>query len=123
MLYFYEVYNDSLIPTTTTHIVFPRVVSEAMNDWLVQVMLEEEVRKTLFSLRPGKAPEPDGFTSNFFHRFWPEISTVLGGTRDFFLWNPLLQSVNHTLITLVPKKPTASELVDFRPISCVNFNI
>lgn len=46
--------------------------------------------------------------------------TTMCCTRDFFSRETLLQSANHTWITVLPKKPTASELADFRPISCVN---
>lgn len=122
VLYFSEVYMDTpRPPLPMPPIIFPRVVSEIMNAWLVQTPLEEEIRTTFFSLSPEKAPGPDGFTIKFIQTLCPELrSTIMGCTRDFFQGKPLLQSINHTLITLVPKKPTASELFDFRPISCVN---
>lgn len=41
-------------------------------------------------------------------------------SENFFQGKPLLQAANHTWITLVPKKPTAFELVDFRLVSYVN---
>lgn len=69
----------------------------------------------------GKSPGPDGFTSAFFQKFWPELkSTVMACTREFFKGNPLVSTVNHTWLTLVPKKVTAASLADYRPISCVN---
>jgi len=95
------------------------MVSEEMNTCLPHRPLKKEVRP--FFLAPGKAPGPNGFTSNFFQKFWLELKpTIMACVREFFQGRPILQASNHTWITLVPKKPTASELADFRPISCVN---
>ena len=33
----------------------------------------QEVETTVRQLKAGKAPGPDGFTSNFFHNFWDLI--------------------------------------------------
>jgi len=38
----------------------------------------------------------------------------------FFTSEKLLQAVNHTFVTLIPKLTNASHLNDFRPISCCN---
>lgn len=92
-----------------------------MNEWLVQDPLEEEVKAALFSLSPRKALGPDGFTAKFFQTYWLELrSNIIDCTKDFYQGKALMQYINHTLITLVPKKPTAYELSDFRPISYVN---
>jgi len=40
--------------------------------------------------------------------------------RIFFRTEILLKEVNATILTLVPKKPNASVMGDFRPIACCN---
>lgn len=85
------------------------------------IIVHIEVKEVLFSLPQGKAPGPDGFTSEFFQKIWNELKpTIMTCVSELFQGKPLLQAVNHTWITLVPKKLTASGLSDFRPISCVN---
>lgn len=37
-----------------------------MNEWLIQLPLEEKIRATLLSFQTGKSPDLDGFTSEFF---------------------------------------------------------
>lgn len=45
---------------------------------------------------------------------------IMECVEQFFKGRPILKAINHTFITLIPKIPTASDLEDFRPISCVN---
>lgn len=35
----------------------------------------QEVETVMAQLKDGKAPGPDGFTTNFFHEFWELIKT------------------------------------------------
>lgn len=46
---------------------FPRIVSEEMNLWMIRMLLDEEVRRIVFSLASDKAPGPDGCIDGFFH--------------------------------------------------------
>lgn len=66
-----------------------------------------------------KITSKDGFTASF--------PNVLGGTQVYYhvlhqgiFSRKTLQSANHTWITRVPKKPIASKLADFDPISISN---
>lgn len=43
-------------------------------EWVADtIALEEEVKATLYSFSSNKSPDPDGFTSEFFKKFWPEL--------------------------------------------------
>lgn len=64
--------NPDNLPTPIP-VVFPRIVSGEMNEWLTQQCLVEEVRATLFSFNYGKSLGPDGFTSEFLKMFWSEV--------------------------------------------------
>lgn len=45
---------------------------------------------------------------------------MIEGVNEFFTSGCLLQQWNSTIISLVPKKPNATMISDFRPISCCN---
>ena len=84
--------------------------------------LMEELKKAIFDMPREKAPGPDGFIGLFFRSCWDTISEDLlaaitqlsergdGGAS-------LLNSAN---IVLIPKKPDAEVVGDFRPISLIH---
>lgn len=79
----------------------------------------EEVRRTIFSMKPSKAPGPDGLSAGFFHKAWSIVGDgVIDAVLEFFSSGILLKEVNSTIITLVPKKRNPSVMGDYRPISC-----
>lgn len=114
MNYFMDLFKapSTLLPPIP--VVFHKVVYPLMNEWLTQHPLEEEIRTTLFAFMTGKSLGPDGFTSEFFRKLWPEVRLdVLQCVKQFFKGKPILQSSNHTFITLIPKIPTAIDMGDF----------
>ncbi|XP_074293216.1 uncharacterized protein LOC141620178 [Silene latifolia] len=69
----------------------------------------------------GKAPGPDGFSSAFFKDSWSIIGDeVCFVVLDFFANGKLLQQVNHTFITLLPKVDLSQNVTQYRPIACCN---
>ncbi|CAH8263184.1 unnamed protein product [Arabidopsis lyrata] len=81
----------------------------------------EDIRSCLFKMPLNKTPGPDGFPAEFFKTTWSIIgqdltSAVLHFFRDSFIPSGL----NSTSLVLIPKRPGAVELKDFRPISCLN---
>jgi len=81
----------------------------------------EEIRSTMFSMPSNKAPGPDGFTTEFFKSSWSVVGVdVVAAIQSFFDSGILLQEVNATILSLVPKKPNVSSMGDFWPISCCN---
>ncbi|KAH9307087.1 hypothetical protein KI387_011491, partial [Taxus chinensis] len=81
----------------------------------------EELKKAVFSLEGDKAPGPDGFSINFFQKFWEICSEdLLKAVNEFYRSGNLLKELNNTHIVLAPKKMDAKDFKDFRPISLVN---
>nr|XP_027101745.1 uncharacterized protein LOC113722690 [Coffea arabica] len=68
----------------------PHTISDELNGNLMKPVLDEEIKSVIFSMNPDKAPGVDGH---------------------------LLKSVNHTVITLIPKVLNPTSLKHFRPIS------
>jgi hypothetical protein len=85
------------------------------------VVSRDEVHRTIFSMKPNKAPSPSGYFAGFFHKAWPIIGDgVTEVVLEFFSSGILLKEVNSTIITLVPKKRNPSVMGDYKPISYCN---
>ncbi|WVZ94829.1 LOW QUALITY PROTEIN: hypothetical protein U9M48_040673 [Paspalum notatum var. saurae] len=83
---------------------------------------QEEIRETILSMPPDKAPGPDGFTGAFFRACWNIIKDDLTSAfnqlhningQDFRL-------LNAGNIVLIPKNADARRISDFRPISLIH---
>ncbi|XP_074283683.1 uncharacterized protein LOC141608219 [Silene latifolia] len=69
----------------------------------------------------GKAPYPMGFPKCIFKDSWSVIGDeVCNVVLDFFTSGKLLQQVNHTFITLLPKVDLPQNVTQYRPIACCN---
>lgn len=80
-----------------------------------------EIEKTLKKINKNKTPGPDGLTSGFYTAAWPILGAeVVDGLLNFFQTTFLPAATNATILTLVPKKPGATLVADFRPVSCCN---
>lgn len=80
-----------------------------------------EIANVLRKLNPNKSPGPDGFSSAFFKSTWSIIGEeVISAISHFFSSGFLPRFTNATILTLVPKKPGATFIADYRPISCCN---
>ena len=92
-----------------------------MNHVLTSRFEEWEVLKALKQMAPMKAPGLDGMPPLFFQHFWPMIEgdvtlSVLSWLNSGTISHPL----NHTFITLIPKKKNPSLVSDYHPISLCN---
>eukprot|EP00253_Pinus_taeda_P030654 PITA_30654 len=99
----------------------PRLVSEDQNTLLLKPISLQEVESAAKSLKAGKAPGPDGFSSNFFHHFWElikwEVWHVVEESRSLRWMYP---GLNATFIALIPKSENSSTPDKFRPIALCN---
>ncbi|KAL1223486.1 hypothetical protein V5N11_003543 [Cardamine amara subsp. amara] len=120
--YFHELFNSSISRDPSPIIRdIPMLVMSCMNEALTRDITEEEVKKALFSLNPGKAPGPDGMTALFFQRFWPTIGPDLVKlVKTFFRTEIFDGKINETNICLIPKEDRPREMSRFRPISLCN---
>jgi hypothetical protein len=92
-----------------------------MNQDLEEVVSEEEVQATLFSMQNGKSPGPDGFTVEFFKAFYDLIKeNLLQIVRESQRNGKVLGSINSNLPLLIPKSQDGTSFEEFMPISCCN---
>lgn len=122
-------YFKDLLGTTK-----PRLLSLQPNLWtdsekltpIQQHSLEssftmEELKTTVFSCNPTKAPGPDGISFLFYHTFWDLIKNDLMQILQSFYNRTLdISKLNLASIILIPKKTDAVTIKNYRPISLIN---
>nr|XP_025605294.1 uncharacterized protein LOC112696649 [Arachis hypogaea] len=98
-----------------------RVTKEINNELLMDIM-DEEVRKAVFSMGSLKALGPDGLNGIFYQKHWEVISKdVCAVVRAFFNSGHIPEEINETTVVLIPKTKNPESLNELRPISCCNF--
>eukprot|EP00253_Pinus_taeda_P004859 PITA_04859 len=111
--------REEAIDNITGHI--PRLITEEQNSLLLKPISLQEVEIAAKSLKAGKAPGPDGFSSNFFHYFWElikwEVWQVVEESRSLRWMYP---GLNATFIALIPKSEDSNSPNKFRPIALCN---
>lgn len=93
-------------------------MTESMNASLTQPVTDLIIEDAVFSINPSKSPGGDGFTGKFYHDNWPTIKQdVCNAVKTFFQGDHMLRSINHTLISLIPKSDIVEDMKHLRPIS------
>ena len=96
-------------------------ITPQMNQRLLRLPTEEEVRLALFMMHPEKAPGPDGMTALFFQHSWHIIKNdLLEMVNSFLISGKLDTRLNITNICLIPKKERPTRMTELRPISLCN---
>jgi hypothetical protein len=100
-------------------LAFSSIFAEEAN-WVERPFEEEEIFNVVSHMNGDKALGPDGFPMAFFHACWPILKgDLLAVFSEFHEHGSFQRSLNATFLTLIPKKASAVEVKDFRPISLV----
>lgn len=90
-------------------------------DILAADFTDLDIQTAFLSLPASKAPGPDGYPAEFFKTNWNVVRRdMIAAVKEFMESGCLLQQWNSTVISLIPKKPNANKMTEFRPISCCN---
>lgn len=88
---------------------------------LVCPVTEAEIKLALFHIGDDKALGPDGYTWAFFMKIWETVgSNVYSAVNEFFTSGQILKNLNHTYISLIPKKTHNPTISYYHPIACTN---
>ncbi|GJW43510.1 RNA-directed DNA polymerase, eukaryota [Tanacetum coccineum] len=80
----------------------------------------EEIKRVVWDCGSDKSPCPDGFTFEFFKKYWSIVGNdVVNAVKEFFSSSTFPNGCNPSFIALIPKVLDAKHLNDFRPISLV----
>jgi hypothetical protein len=92
-----------------------------MNDQLLCVFTEEEVRQGLDAIGDLKAPGADGMSSLFYKKHWSIVGAdVVGEVLNFLNNGSMPAKWNEMVVVLIPKVQNPERLKDLRPISLCN---
>jgi hypothetical protein len=101
--------------------LFGDSLDRQMLDKLESPFSDKEIEDTIAHLPNEKSPGPDVFNNEFIKACWPiSGSDIKCLIQDFFEEKIGLESINDSLITLIPKTESPSSANDFRPISLLN---
>ncbi|GJZ84117.1 RNA-directed DNA polymerase, eukaryota [Tanacetum coccineum] len=105
---------------TQINMTFPHMITADQKPDLECDVSREEIKRAVWDCGIDKSPGPDGFTFGFYRRFWNVIEKdVVEAVRFFFNYGSFPKGGNSSFIALIPKKPDANMVKDFRPISLI----
>lgn len=106
------------------HRLIPSLVSEYMNQILVQMSSEEEIFDVIKDLNADSASGPDGFGGLFYQNCWSIIkANFVKAVHSFFYGSSLPKSWTSTFFVTIPKVKNSKNFGEFKPISLCNFNV
>lgn len=100
--------------------ISPKVTLE-MNQTLIAPTSALEIKETLFSIHPDKAPGPDGCSASFYQTFWDIIGDDISkDIQDFFAAGSMDSRQNETHVRLIPKVVGPRKVTEYLPIALCN---
>ena len=123
----YRAFKDRLGTTFATQnpLLLNHLISPNENLAQLEVpFTTAEIDQVVLHMPADKAPGPDGFNASFLKACWPIIAPDFYNLiEDFHKGTVNMQSINYSLITLIPKSDSTSTLAEFRPISLLNYTL
>ncbi|GJT61613.1 RNA-directed DNA polymerase, eukaryota [Tanacetum coccineum] len=100
--------------------LFPNRLSSDQAANLEMSISTEEIRNAVWACGENKSPGPDGFTFEFFRKFWGIIGPDFClAVKWFFDHNSFSKGCNSAFIDLIPKVLDPKFVSDYRPISLI----
>jgi hypothetical protein len=95
--------------------------SSQLNSGLTDHFTEGEANLTVLSMNMNSAPGPDGFGLAFYRAAWTTVKPqIMQFLHDLFHGQADLERLNRSHMVLIPKKPAAVEVENFRLICLQN---
>ncbi|GJW79787.1 RNA-directed DNA polymerase, eukaryota [Tanacetum coccineum] len=118
--HFKKQFSPIQAPSICFDFTFPtRLSSDQVQD-LERPVTYEEVKRAVWDCGTNKSPGPDGFSFEFYRKYWTTIDDdVFQAVRDFFVNGNFPRGCNSSFIALIPKIQDAKFVKDFRPISLI----
>nr|GEU46331.1 putative RNA-directed DNA polymerase, eukaryota, reverse transcriptase zinc-binding domain protein [Tanacetum cinerariifolium] len=99
---------------------FPKRLTHDQAIDLEHSISRDEIRTTVWNCGDNKSPGPDGFTFEFFKKYWGFIGPDFCEAVEYFFANGAFPiGCNSSFIALIPKVVDAKHVSGFRPISLI----
>jgi hypothetical protein len=123
--YFKKISKHGIIPSTIDQVkvagLFSRLVTEAEVEALYSLINLGELKEFLSMFKLDKSPGPDGWTIEFFIRFFDLVGgDLLEMVEESRLKGIISGGLNSNFLALIPKVNKPLSFGDFRPISLCN---
>ncbi|GJZ61214.1 RNA-directed DNA polymerase, eukaryota [Tanacetum coccineum] len=100
--------------------VFPNKLSPDLANDLERPITRAEVRNAVWGCGENKSPGPDGFTFEFFRKYWDILGSDFCAAIEWFFEHCMFaRGCNSSFIALIPKTQDPKFVSDFRPISLI----
>nr|GFB71070.1 RNA-directed DNA polymerase, eukaryota [Tanacetum cinerariifolium] len=118
--FFHGIFDKPVERRATIDMSYPRSLLDEQRDEIEREVSKEEIKTTVWGCGSDKSPRPDGFTFDFYRKFWSIIENdVYASVNHFFNNGDIPASCNSSFIALIPKIPDANLVKDFRPINLI----
>nr|GFB60700.1 RNA-directed DNA polymerase, eukaryota [Tanacetum cinerariifolium] len=121
---FFTHFKKQFLPIQASSIcfdfTFPTHLSSDQVQDLERTVTYEEVKRAVWDCGTNKSHGPDGFSFEFYRKYWTTIDDdVFQAVRDFFVNGNFHRGCNSSFIALIPKIQDAKFVRDFCPISLI----
>nr|GEV07030.1 RNA-directed DNA polymerase, eukaryota [Tanacetum cinerariifolium] len=100
--------------------VFPNRLSDEQVENMDRLISRDEIKNAVWSCAENKSLGPNGYTFEFFRRYWNFIGLDLcSAVECFFDKGSFPMGNNASFIALIPKVSDAKYVTDYRPISLI----
>ncbi|GJW92885.1 RNA-directed DNA polymerase, eukaryota [Tanacetum coccineum] len=118
--YFADRFQDPGNCNGKINFTFPNRLSLDQVADLENPITRDEIRKAVWGCGENKSPGPDGFTFEFFRKFWQVVGPDFCTAVEWFFDHAAFPiGCNSSFIALIPKSLEPKFVGDFRPISLI----
>nr|GFB93343.1 RNA-directed DNA polymerase, eukaryota [Tanacetum cinerariifolium] len=100
--------------------LFSKRLSDVQASDLERRVSREEIRLAVWNCGENKSPGPDGYSFEFFRKYWNLVgSDLCDAVEHFFETGSFPNGYNSSFVALISKITDAKFVKDFRPISLI----
>lgn len=99
--YYYGIFESTNPPAAELVLqALSPCISEATNEKLIAIPSLREIKTTLFSIHPDKAPGPDGFSASFFQSNWDIVGSGRAISDNVLITHEMLHYLKNSGATI-----------------------
>lgn len=119
--YFSKIFSGDEVTERDSMESFEAVITDDQNRKLTAEFTIEEFSHAIKEMHPDKSAGPDGLNPAFYQHFWHLFGTeVFQCCKQWLTDLAFPLDLNDTTVVLIPKKDSADEMKDLRPLALCN---